>query len=54
MGRRGVWVGLSADAGAFSCFLLRSFAVPAFDSLIIVGTNNISEKSLTELSLKVR
>ncbi|NP_001027872.1 nicotinate phosphoribosyltransferase [Takifugu rubripes] len=28
------------------------FSVPAFDSLIIVGTNNISEKSLTELSLK--
>lgn len=35
-------------------FSLLSFSVSAFDSLIIVGTNNISEKSLTEINLKVR
>ncbi|CAF95247.1 unnamed protein product, partial [Tetraodon nigroviridis] len=29
-----------------------SFSAPAFDSLIIVGTNNISEKSLTEINLR--
>uniref|UniRef100_H3CL58 nicotinate phosphoribosyltransferase n=1 Tax=Tetraodon nigroviridis TaxID=99883 RepID=H3CL58_TETNG len=28
------------------------FSAPAFDSLIIVGTNNISEKSLTEINLR--
>ncbi|GAA6231555.1 nicotinate phosphoribosyltransferase isoform X1 [Lates japonicus] len=28
------------------------FSIPAFDSLIIVGTNNISEQSMTELNKK--
>lgn len=41
-------------AAASRCFPLGSFSVPAFDSLIIVGTNNISEQSLTEINLKVR
>ena len=30
------------------------FSVPVFESLIIVGTNNISEQSMMELSKKVR
>uniref|UniRef100_A0A669DHF9 Nicotinate phosphoribosyltransferase n=1 Tax=Oreochromis niloticus TaxID=8128 RepID=A0A669DHF9_ORENI len=29
------------------------FSIPAFDSLIIVGTNNISEESLAELNSKI-
>ena len=32
---------------------LYSFSIPAFDSLIIVGTNNISEQSMAELDNKV-
>lgn len=49
-----VYLTLRSDCSWLSLFLLRSFSVPAFDSLIIVGTNNISEKSLIEINLKVR
>lgn len=31
-----------------------SFSVPAFESLIIVATNSVSEKSLSELNKRVR
>lgn len=34
--------------------LLCSFSIADFDSLIIVGTNNISEKSIAELNSKVK
>ena len=39
----------------FSCVSLPlySFSISAFDSLIIVGTNNISEQSMVELNKKV-
>lgn len=52
--RVGARFSLRSRRSRSSSLLLRSFSVPAFDSLVIVGTNNISEKSLAEINLKVR
>ncbi|KAA8589361.1 hypothetical protein FQN60_012726, partial [Etheostoma spectabile] len=41
-------VGVRLDSGD----LCRHFSIPAFDSLIIVGTNNITEQSMAELNKK--
>lgn len=56
-----VWAAAPARAGLsfLSSVFIRlrdflRFSVPAFDSLIIVGTNNICEESLVELNEKVR
>lgn len=38
---------------SFVSLPLYSFSISAFDSLIIVGTNNISEQSMAELNKKV-
>lgn len=39
---------------SFCSFHFCSFSIPDFDSLIIVGTNNISEESMAELNSKVK
>lgn len=43
-----------AQIGFILCLSVCRFSVPQFESLIIVGTNSISEQSLAELNKKVR